>query len=133
MTNKKGNKYPSKQFTKCTNRWNLDQAKKYLEYIVNSESLVNPNMELGRRRRNNEESSLPKYINVYRCRGKTLGYKVNGYPINGKKYSKCFGYHMLSMEEKLKLACDHLKEIKIKYPIVKKKAKNIKAKNTKVK
>ena len=123
MTNKKGNKYPSKQFTKCTNRWNLDQAKKYLEYIVNSESLVNPNMELGRRRRNNEESSLPKYINVYRYQGKTVGYKVNGYPINGKKYSKCFGNQILTMEEKLKLACDHLNEIKIKYPIIAKKPK----------
>lgn len=121
-----GNKYPIKQITKCTNRWNLDQAKKYLECVVNTKDSIDPDIELGRRRRDGTNNSLPKYINKYKYQGTYTGYKVNGYPINGKKYSKCFSSNKLTMEEKFKLACDHLKELKEKYPIVR-KVKNAKS------
>ncbi len=115
-----GNKYPVKKFTTCTNRWNLDQAKKYLECVVNAKGCIDPDIELGRRRRDGTNSSLPKYINKYTKYNQILGYIVNGYPINGKKYSKCFSSKKLTMEDKFKLACDHLKELKEKYPIVRK-------------
>lgn len=125
---------PEKIFNSNTNRWNLDQAKKYIDqvnYIIKNKIKVIDWEDidgLSKRGKNIENDKyLPKYINLFRGKNKNdnkeiIGYCINGYPIPEnnkiKKYFKSFSNKSLSMEEKYNLAIDHLEELKIKYPII---------------
>lgn len=125
---------PEKIFDSNTNRWNLDQAKKYIEqvnYIIKNKIKVSDWLDidgLSKRGKNiDNDKYLPKYINLFKDKNKNhnkeiIGYCINGYPITQnnkiKKYFKSFSNKSLSMEDKYNLAINHLEEIKIKYPII---------------
>ena len=78
--------YNQPNFIKCTNRWNLDQAKKFIEQIkyINENNIeVNNwnkiNIKSKKKTKNNSSNLyLPKYINVVRSKGQEIGYCVNG-------------------------------------------------------
>ena len=119
------NEIPERDFIKCTNRWNLDQAKKFIEQIkyINENNIeVNNwnkiNIKSKKKTKNNSSNLyLPKYINVVRSKGQEIGYCVNGLMIlddegNKKKYYRKFTAKSLTMTEKYNLAINHLEEKK---------------------
>ena len=124
---KKGNPYLRKKFIGKTNRWNLNDAKKYIEqllyYCENNIDITNfKEIEVSGKNNKNlhEKYHLPKYVNIYNVKGEMKGFVINGYPIdkykNGK-YKKAFGDKELSIDENYENCIKHLEEIKIKYPI----------------
>lgn len=117
------NEIPERDFIKCTNRWNLDQAKKFIEQIkfINENNIEvkdwnKINIKSKKKTKNNSSNLyLPKYINVVRSKGEEIGYCINGLMIlddngNKKKYYRKFTAKSLTMEEKYKLAINHLEE-----------------------
>jgi hypothetical protein len=119
---------PEKTFDNNTNRWNLDQAKKYIEQVDFIVKNKIKNIDWGnidgvskRGKTLENDKYLPKYINLYDNKS-IKGYYVNGYPIKVnnkiKKYRKGFLSKSLSMEEKYNLAIDHLEELNIKYSTI---------------
>jgi len=88
--------YPKRIFSDNTNRWNLDQANKYLD-ILKYINENNVNMELFNIQEidlNSVEKSfyekyyLPKYLNVRILNDKIIGFCINGYPDNNYKNGK---------------------------------------------
>jgi hypothetical protein len=127
--NKKGIKYDRKDFIGKTNRWNLNDAKKYVEqllyYQANDIDVSNFN-EIDVSGKNNknlhDKFYLPKYVNIYNVKGEMRGFMINGYPCEKYKcgkYKKAFDNKDLTLEENYQKCIDHLEEIKIKYPIKK--------------
>lgn len=125
---------PAKKFTDKTNRWNLDNAKKYIETVnkINKNKIEVSdwdNLHIGVRNKISLKNEiLPEYINYRKSsnpqnRGEIVGYAVNGYKIkldDGtiKKFYKSFCDKRESMEVKFKKAVDCLNEIKKKYPSI---------------
>jgi len=120
--------YPKKDFIGKTNRWNLNDAKKYVEQLLyykqNNIDISNFNeIEVSGKNNKNlhKKYYLPKYINIYNVRGEMKGFMINGYPCNKykcKKYKKCFADVNLSLDENYQNCILHLEEIKLKYPII---------------
>jgi hypothetical protein len=128
---KKGNPYPKKEFISKTNRWNLNDAKKYVEqllyYHVNNIDIANFE-EIEVSGKNNkklyEKYHLPKYVNIYNVKGEMKGFVINGYPTDKYKYGKykkTFGNKDLTIDKNYENCIKHLEEIKKKYPINKEK------------
>ena len=124
---KEGNPYPKKEFIGKTNRWNLNDAKKYVEqllyYHANNIDITNFE-EIEVSGKNNkvlhEKYHLPKYVNIYNVKGEMKGFMINGYPMDKYKcgkYKKAFGNEDLTIDENYENCIKHLEEIKIKYPI----------------
>ena len=123
----KGDLIKKKDFVNCqTNKWNLDQAKKYIEYIeqlkTNKITVKNwSNIDVpGKRGKNIENIELPKYINIAKTKGKSVGYCINGLIIkdengNKKKYFKKITKSNMTMTEKYKMCINHLNEMKEKH------------------
>jgi len=116
---------PERIFTKCTNRWNLDQAKKFIEqvkYLLKNDITVYDWKKIeGKSKKKGKNTGsnkyLPKYINIVRSKEEEIGYCVNGLPIiddngNKKKYYRKFTAKNLTMEEKYNLAINKLEEVK---------------------
>ena len=120
-----GEKIPPKYFTDKTNRWNLDNAMKYIQQIdmINKNKIVIEdwnNIDTIHKRNKNgcAEIYLPKYINIVNSKNVQIGYSVNGIILpDNKKYFKKFTKSKFTMEEKYKMACNHLEDIKNKYKI----------------
>jgi hypothetical protein len=124
-----GNPFPRKEFTGKTNRWNLNDAKKFVEqlgyFIENKIDIDNfDNLELIDVNRKNLHDNffLPKYINIYNVKGEMKGFVINGYPCKDYKcgkYKKDFSNQNLTLEENYNKCIEHLEELKLKYPIIK--------------
>jgi hypothetical protein len=88
--------FPKRIFIDNTNRWNLDQANKYLDILkyINENNI---NMDLFNIQEidiNSIEKSfyekyyLPKYLNVRILNSKIIGFCINGFPDNNYKNGK---------------------------------------------
>lgn len=125
LINHIGDNIPRKDFIDKTNRWNLDQANKYIQQIdmININKIIIDdwsNIDTIHKRNKNgvEELYLPKYINLVKSENIIIGYCVNGIILpDKKKYFKKFTKKKFTIEEKYKMACSHLDEIKNKYNI----------------
>lgn len=125
--NKEGNFYNKKEFIGKTNRWNLNDAKKYVEQLLyyNTNNIDISNFDQidvsGKNNKNlHEKYHLPKYVNIYNVKGIMKGFMINGYPCDKYqccKYKKTFDNKNLSIDENYKNCIKHLEEIKIEYPI----------------
>lgn len=130
LINHRNVKIPPKEFCSNTNRWNLDQAKKYIQQIqqlntkkIDVDDWTNLESIAKRDKIGITDEYLPKYINVVTSNGIKVGYCVNGYKYkdedgNEKKYYKKITSSSISMEEKYKQALECLEEIKQKYETV---------------
>ena len=119
--------YPKREFIGKTNRWNLNDAIKYIEQLnyytkhlidvtcfdtIDVVSKNNKNMH--------ENYHLPKYVNIYNVKGQMKGFVINGYPCKDYKcgkYKKEFANKDLTPEENYKNCIKHLEEFKLKNPI----------------
>ena len=122
-----GNPYEKKEFYSKTNRWNLNDAKKYVEqlkyYTENKIDVTNfDEIDVSSKNNKNLHSKfyLPKYVNIYNCKGEMKGFMINGYPHSeyvGGKYKKQFSDKKLTLEQNYKNCIDHLELLKITNPI----------------
>lgn len=89
-------KYPKRIFTKKTNRWNLDEAKKFvlmLKYI-NENNVLLKYTTIETLDVNDIEKAffgkyyLPMYFNIHRKYGEILGFCINGFPCDKFKDGK---------------------------------------------
>lgn len=104
ITDNFGREYPRRDFTLKTNRWNLDEAEKYvamLEYI-NTNNVSMSRFDTTEMDVNSIEKSffekyyLPNFVNVLRKKGEIRGFCINGYPdsrYSDGKYKKEFILH----------------------------------------
>ena len=124
-----GNDYPKRVFNTKTNKWNLDQAKKYITMI---EYINNNNVDMSRFDISEidaasiensffEKYYLPQFVNVLRFQGEIKGFRINGYPdpkYSDGKYKKEFILHdkrsklIKSLDDVYKEVIDHLFELK---------------------
>jgi hypothetical protein len=128
---KEGNLYPKKEFVGKTNRWNLNDAKKYVEqllyYHANNIDITNFE-EIDVSGKNNkvlhEKYHLPKYVNIYNVKGEMKGFMINGYPmarLKCRKYKRAFANENLTIDENYENCIKYLEKIKKQYPINKEK------------
>jgi len=121
--------YPEKDFIGKTNRWNLNDAKKYKEQLLyyksNNIDITNFG-EIDVSGKNNkildDKFYLPKYVNIYRKKGIEVGFVINGYPDSSYqcgKLKKEFADRKLSKEENYQNCIKFLEELKITKPIQK--------------
>jgi hypothetical protein len=120
---------PYKVFNKNSTRWNLDQAKKYLDQImllnenkvnVSDWSLVETIHK--RNKKGVEKEVLPKYVNLVFYKGAHSGYIINGYPVpkgdgTFKKSRTNFTNSKYTMEERYDMALQYLQQLQNTYPI----------------
>lgn len=126
LVDNENNIIPDKVFNNCTNKWNLDQARKYivqvrqlLENKVKIDDWTQVDTIHKRDKMGTDTENLPKYINVKFYKGEKAGYYVNGYPLpDGKKSNKCFcNQFRYTMQERYDMALTYLKDLQTKYPI----------------
>ena len=92
----KNKKYPRRTFNEKTNRWNLDEAKKFIEMLkyINQNNVELKYVTINDLEVNDIEKSfyekyyLPMYFNVFRKKGEILGFCINGYPCDKFKDGK---------------------------------------------
>lgn len=119
---------PRKDFIGFTNKYNLQQAEKY---VANVKMIIQNKIQVDdwstiqtiakQDKQGIDKYYLPKYVNITKKNGVQVGFCVNGlkYIENGEKkvYTRAFKGKSLSMDEKYKLVIDHLAEMKIKFEI----------------
>jgi group I intron endonuclease len=101
IVNTEGKFYTKRIFNNNTNRWNLDQATKFvnmLNYINEhnvdmTQFLIEELDIMDVSEAFYEKYYLPKYFNIFRKKGEIIGFCINGYPSDkhkGGKYKKEF-------------------------------------------
>ena len=127
LTSYNGTCIPRKEFTKNNNKYNLNQAMKFvqqIEYINVNKFEINDWSKIEPFPKNDKQGIetyyLPKYINIYKYKGVVVGYKINGFVYEDgnekrQKYSKVFSNQKYSLQEKYEMAVNHLKYITIKF------------------
>lgn len=96
-----GNNYPKRVFDKKTNRWNLDEAEKYIAMLehINTNNINMSRFDISTMDVSSvvhsfyEKYYLPQYVNMYRVSGEIKGFKINGFPdakYKSGKYEKAF-------------------------------------------
>ena len=91
-----GKKYPKRTFNEKTNRWNLDEAKKFVEMLkyINENNVELRFTTVDDLDVNDIEKAfyqkyyLPMYFNVFRQKGEILGFCINGFPCDKFKDGK---------------------------------------------
>ena len=91
-----GKKYPKRIFNKKTNRWNLDEAQKFVEMLkyINENNVILKYVNIEDLEVNDIEKAfyqkyyLPMYFNVHRKYGEILGFCINGFPCDKFKDGK---------------------------------------------
>ena len=91
-----GKKYPKRIFNQKTNRWNLDESKKFVEMLkyINENNVILKYVNIEDLEVNDIEKAfyqkyyLPMYFNVYRKYGEILGFCINGFPCDKFKDGK---------------------------------------------
>jgi hypothetical protein len=97
----KNEPFPKRVFNEKTNRWNLDSSIKYVEILkyINEHKVDMSNFYIDEIDINDisesfyEKYYLPKYFNIFRKKGKFIGFCINGFPSDkhvGGKYKKEF-------------------------------------------
>ena len=124
ILDKNGTPYPKRFFTENTNRWNLDQAKKFIDTLnyFNSHEVKAFNIDFLKLEINDVEKSfyeeyyLPMYFNVLRKKGEIKGFVINGFPddkYKDGKYKKEFQMMGRTMDEVYKEGIAFLENLKI--------------------
>jgi group I intron endonuclease len=126
----KGIEYPKRVFDKKTNRWNLDEANKFVDILhyINKNNVDMFRFDIEEIDVNSIECSfyenyyLPQYVNILRKKGEIKGFCVNGFPdkkYKDGKYKKEFitldkrsGIEK-TFDEIYTEVIDHLNELKI--------------------
>ena len=119
-----GKEIPKRVFTDNNSIWNLDQATKYINQVkilVEAKILTIDWNTLAIKKRV-KTFDLPRHIRNVFYNGKLAGYRVNKIILikddkTEKNYSKSFTKKNMSLEEKYKLATEHLEFIKQNYKI----------------
>jgi group I intron endonuclease len=94
--NKKGVKYPRRDFNQKTNRWNLDEAEKFVNMLhyINENNVVLKYVTTDDLEVNDIEKAffkqyyLPMYFNLLRKKGEIIGFCINGFPCDKFKDGK---------------------------------------------
>jgi thiaminase len=130
LYNHKCEEIPRKYFNGKTNRWNLNDAIKFIELInhfisnnINIDDVYIDDIEVSGKSNKNlhEKYHLPKYVNIYNYKGEFKGFMINGYPCEkykSKKFKKVFSDPKLTLDENYNDCITFLNEFKINYPIV---------------
>jgi len=124
ISDKNGKPYPKRFFIENTNRWNLDQAKKFIDILnyFNSHDVKAINIDFLNLEINDVEKSfyeeyyLPMYFNVLRKKGEIKGFVINGFPddkYKDGKYKKEFQMMGRTMDEVYKEGIAFLEKLKI--------------------
>ena len=126
----KGIEYPKRVFDKKTNRWNLDEANKFVDILhyINKNNVDMFRFDIEEIDVNSIECSfyenyyLPQYVNILRKKGEIKGFCINGFPdkkYKDGKYKKEFimcdkrSYGEKTFDEVYTEVIDHLNELKI--------------------
>jgi group I intron endonuclease len=119
--------FPRKDFIGKTNRWNLNDATKYVEELIHYKTNnidISDFTEIDVSGKNNknlhEKYYLPKYVNIYNYHGVMKGFMINGYPSDehkSGKYKKVFSDEKLTLDEKYQKCIKFLEEYKLSHPI----------------
>lgn len=111
---------PERTFDKNTNRWNYDNALKFIEMIerYNQENKkcndwINVDVE---KRMNTLDELLPAYVMIMFHNGEKIGYKISGFPKKNEdgtitKVNKQFSSSKLTLEEKKNLIKEYLVDL----------------------
>ena len=124
VMNNKNKKYLKREFIDKTNRWNLDQAKKFvdiLKYInehnVDLKLLDSNDLDINDVNKSfYEKYYLPKYFNVLRKKGNIEGFVINGYPddkYKDGKFKREFQLKGRTMDEAYEEGIDYLENLKL--------------------
>ncbi len=119
--------FPRKDFIGKTNRWNLNDATKYVEELIHYKTNnidISDFTEIDVSGKNNknlhEKYYLPKYVNIYNYHGVMKGFMINGYPSDeykSGKYKKVFSDEKVTLDENYQKCIEHLEEYKLNHPI----------------
>lgn len=101
IINTEGKFYTKRIFNNNTNRWNLDQATKFVNMLnyINEHNVDMTQFSIEKldimdvSEAFYEKYYLPKYFNIFRKKGEIIGFCINGYPSDkhkGGKYKKEF-------------------------------------------
>lgn len=124
-----GIEYPKRVFDKKTNRWNLDEANKFVDILnyINKNNVDMFRFNIEEIDVNSIECSfyeqyyLPQYVNILRKKGEIKGFCINGFPdkkYKDGKYKKEFimcdkrSYGEKTFDEVYTEVIDHLNELK---------------------
>lgn len=130
LYNHKCEEIPRKYFNGKTNRWNLNDAIKFIElvnhFISNNITIADSYIDeievSGKSNKNlHEKYHLPKYVNVYNYKNEFKGFMINGYPsekYKSKKFKKVFSNPKLTLDENYNDCITFLNELKINSPII---------------
>ena len=132
--NKKGKKYPKRIFNELTNRWNLNQSKKFIEMLkyINEYNVDLKFFDVETLDVNDIQKAfydkfyLPMYFNILRQKGEIIGFCINGYPCDkfkDGKYKKEFRLKGKSLEEAYEEGIQELNDLKNGYIEIKLKNK----------
>ena len=96
ILDKNGKKYPKRFFNEKTNRWNLDEAKKFIEMLkyINENNIELKFTSINELDVNDIEKAfyqkyyLPMYFNILRKKNEVIGFCINGYPCDKFKDGK---------------------------------------------
>lgn len=124
VMNNKNKKYLKREFIDKTNRWNLDQAKKFVEILkyinehnVDLKLLDSNDLDINDVNKSfYEKYYLPKYFNVLRKKGNIEGFVINGYPddkYKDGKFKREFQLKGRTMDEAYEEGIDYLENLKL--------------------
>ena len=124
IMNNKNKKYSKREFIDKTNRWNLDQAKKFVdilnyinEHNVDLKFLDSNDLDINDVNKSfYEKYYLPKYFNVLRKKSNIEGFVINGYPddkYKDGKFKREFQLKGRTMNEAYEEGIDYLENLKL--------------------
>jgi hypothetical protein len=125
LKDKDGNEIPQKLFIECQNKFNLQQAKKYINMMKLHGDNISGGIDYRIRGSKDgiENVYLPRYVLQVKDRqtSSIIGYCIDSLPIvvDGivKRYNKHFTSKKVSLNEKYQMTLKHLEEVKQKYQI----------------
>jgi group I intron endonuclease len=124
IVNKYGNFFKRRNFIDNTNRWNLDQANKFVDILkyINDNDVDISSIDFDELDINDVKKSfyekyyLPKYFNILRKKGDICGFCINGFP-NDKykdgKYKKEFTLKGRTLDEVYEEGIAFLNDLKL--------------------
>lgn len=125
----KNNKYPKRLFNEKTNRWNLSNAKKFIEMLkyINEKDIYIKYFDIEELEINDIEKSfydkyyLPMYFNLLKKKGEIIGFCINGYPCDkykDGKFKKEFRLKGRSLDEAYEEGIEELYNLKKGYSVI---------------
>lgn len=124
ILDKKGKKHPKRLFINNTNRWNLDQANKFIDMLkyINENNVNIDFVHVDEMDVNDVDKSfyekyyLPKYFNLFKKKGEIDGFCINGYPddkYKDGKFKKVFTLKNRTMDETYEEGIEYLNNLKL--------------------